>query len=213
MAYEEDDTITASGTISKRYDAVTALLLGIIWDECEKEGRNCSDSYTKLADRIGVSSKTIERKIQFLLDEGLIFQINNGKIDGTTNQFSCKKENIMKLTTDKLSDPLDDVGQNVVPHPTTGDSASDTHEKIAEVSEEEQKEERFQKNKKMFLEKFYSNRIWDDEKDFWLKVLFARNENSQKKVYASLYDAPKRLNGKEMTEYLIDSMKKYANVR
>jgi hypothetical protein len=90
---------------------------------------------------------------------------------------------------------------------------SDTHEKIAEVSEEEQKEERFQKNKKMFLEKFYSNRIWDDEKDFWLKVLFARNENSQKKVYASLYDAPKRLNGKEMTEYLIDSMKKYANVR
>lgn len=213
MAYEENDIIPASSIISNRYDAVTALLLGIIWDECEKNKRQyCNDSYMKLAERIGVSNKTIERKIQLLLDEELIFQVKKGNLDGTTNQFFYKKENITRLTTDKLSYPVDDVGQNVVPSPSTNAKIAEVSSAdVLTLSKDDQKEELFQKNKKMFLDKFYQNKTWDDENDFWLKVLFMRNENSQKKVYSDLYDAPKRFNGKEMTEYLIEKMKKYVN--
>lgn len=73
-----------SDFLCKEYDPMTALVYGKVWRYWDSYGK-CSASVERISLEIGLSTKTVQRKLKILETNGLIKKIRQGKTSGITN--------------------------------------------------------------------------------------------------------------------------------
>lgn len=62
-------------TITEKLDLLASNVYGRVWRYCQMEGNKCFASQKKLADDLGVSTKTIERRLKLLVSEGYLVDL------------------------------------------------------------------------------------------------------------------------------------------
>ncbi len=64
--------------LADRYDALTALVFGVVWRHCQMRKHVCTASVERMAKLIGVSENTVRRRLKVLVDDGFIIDDTPG---------------------------------------------------------------------------------------------------------------------------------------
>jgi len=91
--------ICVSPEITKTIDIYASIIFGYIWNKCGLAEHKCTTSYATMAEELGLSKKTIERKIALLIECDLINDVSGTKYNtpGVTRKYVCNESKLISL--------------------------------------------------------------------------------------------------------------------
>jgi hypothetical protein len=97
--FPSNNFICVSNFITKKYDIFAGIIFGYIWSKSQLKNGFCNVSYKNIADDLGISKKTIERKIAILIEADLIQDVSETRFNkpGVTRKYICNDLVLRKL--------------------------------------------------------------------------------------------------------------------
>ncbi len=111
-------------------DLETALVFGMVWRYCQMKSEECYASIQRIADRLGLSYKTVQRRVKILVKKGYLQDITPHLRNSPHTYIDTGKAAIrsnLEATVDEDGDLLDQ------DHPHTGYKSKHIEETLANV--------------------------------------------------------------------------------
>lgn len=96
--------LCVADSITRKYDALASIIFGYIWSKSQLRNGYCNVSYKNIATDLGLSRKTVQRKVAILIEANLINDISTARFNnpGVTRRYVCNESMIRSLDSEDL---------------------------------------------------------------------------------------------------------------